>query len=699
MPLSFRANAVYFSFPSFNQKDAMSNPLLNFSGLPRFAEITAQDVEPAIRQLLADNRERVAALLTDVQEPDWYNFIEPLEELEDHLSRAWSPVSHLNAVMNTEELRAAYNACLPLLSDYATEMGQNEALFHAYRQVARQGEELDLAQRKLLENGLRDFRLSGVDLPAEKKKRFGEIASRLSEITARYEENLLDATNAWSKVITDKGELAGLPQSALDLAAQTASQRGEDGWMLTLEFPSYLPVVTYADNRDLRREMYEAFATRASDQGPNAGEFDNTEIMEEILALRHELAGLLGFANYAERSLATKMARSTDEVLTFLRDLAARAKKQAEAELAELHRYAAEHHGVTELQAWDIPYYSEKLREHRYAISQEELKPWFPETRVIPGMFEVIGRVFGVKIQESREKVETWHPDVRFYDIRDDSGEVLGQFYFDLYARPKKRGGAWMADAISRMKTRNREQLPVAFMTCNFTPPVGDKPALLTHEEVQVLFHEFGHGLHHMLTQVDYPSISGISGVSWDAVELPSQFMENWCWERQALDLISGHYETGEPLPEVLYERMLAARNFQSAMQLLRQLEFSLFDFLIHLEYDPQQGGRIYETLEAVRKEVAVVRPPAWNRFAHGFSHIFGGGYAAGYYSYKWAEVLSADAFSLFEENGVFDLSTGLAFRRHILEKGGSEDAMDLFVAFRGREPSIDALLRHSGIK
>ncbi len=699
MPLSFRANAVYFSFPSFNQKDAMSNPLLNFSGLPRFAEITAQDVEPAIRQLLADNRERVAALLTDVQEPDWYNFIEPLEELEDHLSRAWSPVSHLNAVMNTEELRAAYNACLPLLSDYATEMGQNEALFHAYRQVARQGEELDLAQRKLLENGLRDFRLSGVDLPAEKKKRFGEIASRLSEITARYEENLLDATNAWSKVITDKVELAGLPQSALDLAAQTASQRGEDGWMLTLEFPSYLPVVTYADNRDLRREMYEAFATRASDQGPNAGEFDNTEIMEEILALRHELAGLLGFANYAERSLATKMARSTDEVLTFLRDLAARAKKQAEAELAELHRYAAEHHGVTELQAWDIPYYSEKLREHRYAISQEELKPWFPETRVIPGMFEVIGRVFGVKIQESREKVETWHPDVRFYDIRDDSGEVLGQFYFDLYARPKKRGGAWMADAISRMKTRNREQLPVAFMTCNFTPPVGDKPALLTHEEVQVLFHEFGHGLHHMLTQVDYPSISGISGVAWDAVELPSQFMENWCWERQALDLISGHYETGEPLPEALYERMLAARNFQSAMQLLRQLEFSLFDFLIHLEYDPQQGGRIYEILEAVREEVAVVRPPAWNRFAHGFSHIFGGGYAAGYYSYKWAEVLSADAFSLFEENGVFDLSTGLAFRRHILEKGGSEDAMDLFVAFRGREPSIDALLRHSGIK
>ena len=677
----------------------MSNPLLNFTGLPRFAEITAEDVEPAISELLQDNRQQIDALLTGVQEPDWYNFIEPLEELEDRLSRAWSPVSHLNAVMNSEELRTAYNACLPWLSDYATELGQNETLFHAYQTVASQNEKLDAAQRKLLENGLRDFRLSGVDLPPEKKKRFGEIASRLSEITAKYEENLLDATNAWSKVITAEEELAGLPQSALDLAAQTARQRGEDGWMLTLEFPSYFPVITYADNRALRREMYEAYATRASDQGPNAGEYDNTQIMEEILALRHELAGLLGFANYAERSLATKMARSTDEVLAFLRDLAARAKQQGEAELAELQRFAAEHHGVSGLQAWDIPYYSEKLREHRYDISQEELKPWFPETRVIPGMFEVIGRVFGVKIRESSEKVETWHPDVRFYDILDDAGELLGQFYFDLYARPKKRGGAWMADAISRMKTRNREQLPVAFMTCNFTPPVGDKPALLTHEEVQVLFHEFGHGLHHMLTQVDYPSISGISGVAWDAVELPSQFMENWCWEKQALALISGHYETGEPLPETLYQRMLAARNFQSAMQLLRQLEFSLFDFLIHLEYDPEQGGRIYETLEAVREEVAVVRPPAWNRFAHGFSHIFGGGYAAGYYSYKWAEVLSADAFSLFEENGVFDLSTGLAFRRHILEKGGSEDAMDLFVAFRGREPNIDALLRHSGIK
>ncbi|WP_456379398.1 oligopeptidase A [Thiolapillus sp.] len=677
----------------------MSNPLLDFGGLPRFSRITAQHVEPAINYLLKDNREQIRALLENVPEPDWFGFIEPMEELEDRLSRTWSPVSHLNAVMNSEEMRQAYNACLPGLSEYATEMGQNEALYHAYQTVEAQDAGLDAAQRKLLQNALREFRLSGVDLPADKKQRFGEIASRLSEINARYEENLLDATNAWRKLITDESLLAGLPPSTLDLAAQTARQRGEKGWILTLEFPSYLPVVTYVDRRELRREMYEAYATRASDQGPDAGKFDNSEIMEEILALRHEMAGLLGFANYAERSLATKMARSTEEVLAFLHDLAARAGKQGEVELAELHDFARDQYGVTGMEAWDIPYYSEKLRQHRYAISQEELKPYFPETRVIPGMFDVIGRVFAVQIRESKEQVETWHPDVRFYEIRDHSGELLGQFYFDLYARPNKRGGAWMADAISRMKTRNQEQLPVAFMTCNFTPPVGGKPALLTHEEVQTLFHEFGHGLHHMLTQVDYPSISGISGVAWDAVELPSQFMENWCWEKEALALFSGHYETGEPLPQALYERMLAARNFQSAMQLLRQLEFSLFDFLIHLQYDPEKGGRIYETLETVREEVAVVKPPAWNRFAHGFSHIFGGGYAAGYYSYKWAEVLSADAFSLFEEKGVFDQEAGLSFRKNILEKGGSEDAMDLFVAFRGREPSIEALLRHSGIK
>ncbi len=676
------------------------NPLLAEEGLPAFSRIRPEHVEPAIDTLLAENRAIVARLLEEVEKPDWHNFIEPLEEMEERLSRAWSPVSHLHAVMDSEPLRDAYNACLPKLSDYSTEMGQNEALFRAYEQVARQADALQPPQRKLLEHALRDFRLSGVDLPPEKKERFRRLSSELSELTARFEQNLLDATNAWEKLVTNETELAGLPQSAKELARQMAERKGLEGWLFNLEFPSYYPVVTYADNRELRRELYEAYATRASDQGPHAGRFDNSEVMEQILARRHELARLLGYHDYAERALATRMARSPEEVLGFLRDLARRSRPQAERELAELRDYAREHHGVEALEAWDIPYYSEKLRQHRYAITQEELKPWFPETRVIPGMFEVIGRLFGVEIRRSEEAVEVWHPDVRFYEIRDrESGELLGQFYFDLYARPRKRGGAWMADCLSRMKTATREQIPVAFMTCNFTPPVGDKPALLTHDEVQTLFHEFGHGLHHMLTRIDWPSISGISGVPWDAVELPSQLMENWCWEREALNLVSGHWQTGEPLPDALYERMLAARNFQSAMQMLRQVEFALFDFRIHHEYDPEKAVRIYQILDEVRDEVAVVRPPAWNRFAHGFSHIFAGGYAAGYYSYKWAEVLSADAFSLFEENGVLDPETGRLFRETVLEQGGGADAMDLFIAFRGREPSIEPLLRHSGIE
>ena len=680
--------------------EPQDNPLLATEGLPRFGAIRPEHVEPAIGHLIEDNLAQVARLVAAVDEPDWENFVEPLEELDERLSRAWSPVSHLHAVMDSEPLRAAYNACLPRLSDYSTELGQHEGLFRAWQKVAKRAPAYQPAQRRLVENALRDFRLSGVDLPKEKKARFREIASRLAELEARFEQNLLDATNAWEKAITDETRLAGLPESARALARQTAERKGREGWLFNLEFPSYLPVVTYADDRELRREFYEAYATRASDQGPHAGRFDNSQVMEEILALRHELARLLGFASYAERSLATKMARSPEEVLGFLRDLARRSRPQAERELAELRDYAREHHGVTGLEAWDIPYYSEKLRQHRYRITQEELKPWFPETRVIPGMFEVIGRLFGVEIRRSDEPVEVWHPEVRFYEIRDRaSGELLGQFYFDLYARPHKRGGAWMADCLSRIKTAGREQIPVAFMTCNFTPPVGDQPALLTHDEVQTLFHEFGHGLHRMLTRIDWPSIAGISGVPWDAVELPSQLMENWCWEREALNLISGHVETGEPLPDDLYQRMIAARNFQSAMQMLRQVEFALFDFRIHHEYDPARGGRIYEILDEVRREVAVVRPPEWNRFAHGFSHIFAGGYAAGYYAYKWAEVLSADAFSLFEENGVLDPETGRLFRETILEQGGGADAMELFVAFRGREPSIEPLLRHSGIE
>jgi oligopeptidase A len=676
---------------------ANANPLLAMDGLPPFSQIRPEHVEPAIDALLADNRAKIEALLDSLETPTWDTLVAPIEDWEDRLSRAWSPVGHLNAVMNNEALRAAYNACLPKLSDYATEMGQNERLFRAYEAVARSGENLDEAQRKVLDNALRDFRLSGIDLPPEQKARFKEISQALSQLTSRFEENVLDATNAWSKLVADETQLAGMPQTAKDLARQTAEQRGAAGWLLTLDFPSYYPVLTYADDRALRRELYEAYHTRASDRGPHAGQWDNGQVMERILALRHELAQLLGFANYAERSLAKKMARSTAQVMTFLEDLARRSRPQAEREMAELAAFARARDGLEVLAAWDVAYYSEKLRQQRYAVSQEEVRPYLPATRVVPGLFAVVERLFDVRIGEVAG-VDVWHPDVRFYEIRSRDGELRGQFYLDLYARPKKRGGAWMDDCRGRMRHGERLQTPVAYLTCNFTPPVGDKPSLLTHDEVETLFHEFGHGLHHLLTRVDYAPVAGISGVAWDAVELPSQFLENWCWEREALDLISGHVENGAPIPEDLYARMKAAKNFQSAMQMVRQLEFSLFDFRLHLEYDPARGGRIYEVLEEVRREVAVVRYPELNRMPHGFSHIFAGGYAAGYYSYKWAEVLSADAFSLFEERGVFDPAAGRAFREAILEKGGSRDAMDLFVAFRGREPRIDALLRHSGI-
>lgn len=674
----------------------MSNPLLDQSGLPAFSRIRPEHVEPALDDRLAACRAEIARLTQEVQ-PTWETFIEPLEEIDDTLNRAWSPVGHLNGVMNSDALRAAYNACLPKLSDYATEVGQNEALFRGYQAVAAQPG-LDPTQRKLLANALRDFHLSGVDLCADKKARYQAISQELSQLTSKYSENVLDATNAWSKLVTDASVLAGLPESALALARQSAEQQGQDGWRFTLDMPSYLPIMTYADNRDLRFEVYRAYGTRASDQGPHAGQWDNGEIMERILALRHELARLLGFPNFAARSLATKMAPSTDEVLAFLNDLARRSVGQARQELEELRAFAREQHGIATLEPWDLAYYSEKLRLHRYRIGQEELRPYFPVPRVLAGLFGVVERLFGVTIAES-EDFDTYHPDVRFFEIRDaDSGVLRAQFYLDPYARASKRGGAWMDVCVNRIHTAGRRQLPVAYLVCNFTPPVGDKPSLLTHNEVQTLFHELGHGLHHMLTRVDYPAVAGINGVAWDAVELPSQIMENWCWERESLDLLAAHWETGEPIPDELYRRMIAAKNFQSGMQMARQLEFALFDFRIHLEYDPARGGRIYEILGEVRDQVAVVRPPAFNRFAHAFSHIFAGGYAAGYYSYKWAEVLSADAFSLFEERGVFDAATGRAFREKVLERGGSRDAMELYVDFRGREPTIDALLRHSGI-
>jgi oligopeptidase A len=677
----------------------MNNPLLANSTLPLFSQIKPEHVVPAIDQLLTEARASVDQHLQATDHYTWENLVEPLEDADDKLSRAWSPVSHMNSVVNSDELREAYNACLPKLSAYSTEMGQNEALFKAYRFIADSEEfkTLDIAQQKIIRNALRDFKLSGIDLDDAKKQRYKEISQELSALTSKFEENLLDSTNAWSKLIRDADDLAGLPESALAQAKQTAEQHTEDGWMITLQFPSYISVMTYADNRELRREHYTAFATRASDQGPHAEQWDNSEIMEKILALRHEKARLLGFDNYAELSLAKKMAEKPDDVVDFLEDLADRSWRHARRDLAELREFADKHYGVKDLQAWDIGYYSEKMRQHFYQLSQEEVKTYFPITRVLSGLFAIVEKLYGLQIEEIQD-FDSWHPDVRFFQIHDQSGSLRGRFYLDLYARAKKRGGAWMDDCVSRKRSGDHIQIPVAYLTCNFTPPTGDTPALLTHDEVTTLFHEFGHGLHHMLTQVDHLGVSGINGVEWDAVELPSQFMENWCWEKEALALMSGHYQTGEPLPDELFDKMIAAKNFQSGMMMVRQLEFSLFDFRIHRDYDPKKGGRIYEILGQVREQVAVVQPPKFNRFAHSFSHIFAGGYGAGYYSYKWAEVLSSDAYSLFEEKGIFDPETGRSFLTNILEKGGSEDAMDLFVKFRGRKPTIDALLRHNGI-
>jgi len=677
----------------------MSNPLLNLQGLPPYSQIKPEHVRPAVEQLLAEGRQRVEILLAEHEHYTWDNLVEPLEAMEDRIARAWSPVSHMNSVVNSEAIRDAYNDCLPLLSEYGTEMGQHEGLYLAYRQIAEGGEyqRLDGAQRKVIDNALRDFRLSGIELGQAERDRFKTILQKLSRLASQYSDNVLDATNAWHRQVHDESQLAGLPESARALARQNARQRDLDGWVFNLEFPSYFPVITYADNRALREELYTAYVTRASDQGPNAGKWDNTGIMEQILALRHEAAQLLGFANYAERSLVTKMAESTDHVMDFLNDLATRSRPTAIRELEEVREFAAANYDQQDLQAWDVPYFSEKLRQQKYAISQEELKPYFPEPRVINGLFAIVQHIYGLQI-ELVEEVDTWHEDVEYYRIRDAAGAVRGEFYLDLYARAHKRGGAWMDECISRRRTREGIQLPVAYLVCNFSPPIGEEPALFTHAEVLTLFHEFGHGLHHMLTQIDYAGVSGISGVAWDAVELPSQFMENWCWEREALDLFAGHYRTGEPIPDELYDRMKRARNFQSALQMVRQLEFALFDFTLHRDYDPAAPAHVHDTLKAVRSRVAVIQPPAFNRFENSFTHIFGGGYAAGYYSYKWAEVLSADAFSAFEESGIFNPDTGNRFMNTILAQGGSREPMELFVEFRGREPSIDALLRHSGL-
>ncbi|ENC9558114.1 oligopeptidase A [Aeromonas hydrophila] len=678
----------------------MNNPLLTMDSLPPFSQIQPDQVQPAVTQAIADCKQKISDVLAQRDPHTWDSLIAPLEEVNDRLARIWSPVSHLNSVLNSEALRAAHDACLPLLSEFQTYVGQHEGLYQAYRELAESDDFplLSGAQRKEIQNTLRDFRLSGIGLPAEAQQRYGEIQARLSELASRFSNNVLDATQGWSKLVTDEAELAGLPQSAQAAARQLAELKGKEGWLFTLDIPSYLPVMMYADNRALRAELYEAFTTRASDQGPNAGKWDNSAIMTELLALRRELAQLLGFANYAELSLATKMADKPEQVVNFLTDLAAKSLPQGKAELEEIRAFAAEQHGQGELAAWDLAYYAEKLKQHKFSISDEQLRPYFPTSKVVKGLFEVVKRVFGMKVRE-RLGIDTWHPDVRFYDIFDAEDELRGSFYLDLYAREHKQGGAWMDVCLGRRYRQDGSlQKPVAYLTCNFNGPVDGKPALFTHNEVVTLFHEFGHGIHHMLTRIDVAGVAGINGVAWDAVELPSQFLENWCWESEALAFISGHHETGEPLPADLLEKMLTARNFQAAMQMLRQLEFALFDFRLHQEFDPASADQIPALLDEVRSQVAVMTPPAFNRFQHSFSHIFAGGYAAGYYSYKWAEVLSADAFSRFEEEGIFNPATGQSFLKNILEKGGSKEPMELFRAFRGREPQVDALLRHSGI-
>ena len=680
----------------------ISNPLLEAFRLPPFSRIRPEHVEPAVDHRLADAREELEALLHDRNRTfSWTGLVEPLQRLEDRLNKTWSPIGHLHAVADQPALRDAYNSSLQKLSEYTTEVGQNRRLYEGYRSIAegREYRALTPAQCRVIDNALRDFRLAGVELSGHDRTRFKAIATRRAELGSRFQENVMDATQAWSKHLERESDLAGLPESTRRLAAQRAANEGLSGWQFGLDHPTYAALITYADDEALRRDIYEAHATRASDAGPFAGRWDNGDTIEEITALRHEQARLLGFGNYAQASLAQKMAPSIDRVMAFLGELTRRARPFAQRELAALEHFARTRYGKHRLQAWDIAYYAEKLKTDRYAFSQETLRPYFPLSRVLGGLFEIVRRLYGLEI-EAAEEVDAWHPDVQFFRITDSRGVLRGEFYLDAFARPGKRGGAWMDQCVSRQWISDQRQTPVAYLTCNFTPPGQDAPALLTHDEVATLFHEFGHGLQHLLTTVDYPSIAGINGVEWDAVELPSQFMENWCWEREALGLISRHIDTGETLADKLVEQLRAAKHFHAGMQTVRQLEFALFDFRLHLEYQPSRGAQVQALLDDVRRHVAVVIPPSFNRFAHAFTHVFGGGgsYAAGYYSYKWAETLSSDAFAQFEEDGIFNAETGRRFMRCILEPGGSRDAMELFVAFRGREPTLDALLRRSGL-
>ncbi len=674
----------------------MTNPLLDFSGLPRFPDITPAHVTPAVEQLISDNRALVERLVADSAAPAWDTFVRPLEDANERLSRAWGQVSHLNAVMNGPELREVYNANLPTLTAFYADLSQNEGLFNKFKALKASPAFATLtpAQKKIVENELRDFVLGGADLTQDKKARFKAIQEELSTLSAKFEENLLDTTNAFALLVENEGELAGIPADALQVAREAAQADGKPGWKFSLHMPSYMPLMQYGENRKLREQMYCAYVTRASEFGKP--ELDNTALITQILKLRREAAALLGFNNYAEESLATKMAETPQQVLDFLNELGTRAKPYAERDLAALRQFAREEMNMEQLEAWDIAYASEKMRLQRYAFSDQEVKQYFPETNVLPGMFKVVETIYGLSIHAS--SAPTWHEDVKFFDIRDQQNQLVGQFYLDLYARQNKRGGAWMDDAITRRRKESGIQVPVTYLNCNFSAPVGGKPALFTHDEVITLFHEFGHGLHHVLTRVEDLGVSGINGVEWDAVELPSQFMENFCWEWDVLRHMARHVDTGEILPRELFDKMLAAKNFQGGLQTVRQLEFALFDMHLHSDYDPAGEQTPLQLLDRIRAQIAVLIPPAYNRFPNNFSHIFAGGYGAGYYSYKWAEVLSADAYSLFEENGVLNEEVGHRFWSEILGMGGSRTALESFVAFRGREPNIDALLRHNGM-
>jgi oligopeptidase A len=674
----------------------MDNPLLDFSGLPRFGAVRPEHVQPAVEALVAEGRATIERLVAADREPTWESFVEPLDDTNERLARAWSQVGHLNAVVNSPAMRDAYNASLPIVTQYFSEQGQDQRLHAAFKALAASKgfDALTPARRQLVRNELRDFRLGGAELPPTEKARFLAIQEELAGLSSRFQDNVLDATNAFGLFVTDRAELSGIPDDVLATAADAARKEGREGWKLTLHFPCYMPVMQYADNASIRERLYHANSTRASAFGNP--EWNNDANIRRILELRAEMARLLGYASFAEVSLASKMAASPREALDFLEDLARRARPFAERDMEELRTFARAELGIAELDAWDVPYASEKLRQRRYAFSDQEVKQYFPEDAVLGGLFRLVETLYGVKIRAAT--AELYHPDARFFELTDAAGNRIGQFYLDLYAREHKRGGAWMDDAINRRRRADGVQTPVAFLTCNFAAPVAGKPALFTHGEVNTLFHEFGHGLHQLLTRVEDLGVSGINGVEWDAVELPSQFMENFCWEWGVVAPMTRQVESGARIPRALFDKLLAAKNFQSGMGFVRQLEFALFDMRLHApEFDPATGD-VMALLAGVRREVAVYAVPEYNRFPNQFSHVFAGGYAAGYYSYKWAEVLSADAYDAFEEAGVLDPAIGERFRTEVLAAGGSRPALESFVAFRGRKPRIDALLRHNGM-